>query len=394
MQKTGHGRFPRNPATNVTPGLMEAIEGFQRDFSLKRDSVVESGGPTEGAIRIALTALDAGGERGFAAVRDHFQNRARAGLAFRPDPDDRAGMLWRDRTGNLLTDDQAEAVTVNAKTSSAATPAAQSSGTGKDTAQARPGKERDFTPGAIRRGADEIARRADGGGVGRAEAERIQIMKDSMQKNLDRFDRNGLTDAAANLRHYLSGSGTPKIYSRDQALAFPQIREAVTENTGRFEATTFLGESGKDKLKPGEPTHNKLPRDLKTMKDGQSITFWDNWDIDRKNVPVILDTIGRDRNFALAFGETKVKANGEFKATRHGDRIEITGIVTHDWDDKYDFHNIQPGAAEARVLEPAGEAAPFKMGAKWQRKMTATVEIRNGKLMNPKVTWTEIDPPK
>lgn len=107
LQKTGHGRFPRKPATNVTPGLMEAIEGFQRDFSLKRDSVVESGGPTEGAIRIALTALDTGGERGFEAVRDHFDKRADAGLTFRPDPNDPIGARWRDREGALLTDDQA-----------------------------------------------------------------------------------------------------------------------------------------------------------------------------------------------------------------------------------------------------------------------------------------------
>ncbi len=107
LQKTGHGRFPRNPATNVTPGLMEAIEGFQRDFALKRDSIVESGGPTESAIRIALTALDSGGESGFAAVRDHFQKRADAGLAFRPDPNDPIGARWRDRKRALLTDDQA-----------------------------------------------------------------------------------------------------------------------------------------------------------------------------------------------------------------------------------------------------------------------------------------------
>ncbi len=46
LQKTGHGRFPRNPATNVTPGLMEAIKGFQREFFLKRDGVVEPDGPT------------------------------------------------------------------------------------------------------------------------------------------------------------------------------------------------------------------------------------------------------------------------------------------------------------------------------------------------------------
>ncbi len=54
LQKTGHGRFPRKPATNVTPGLMQAIEGFQRDFELKRDGIVEPGGPTERAIGLTL----------------------------------------------------------------------------------------------------------------------------------------------------------------------------------------------------------------------------------------------------------------------------------------------------------------------------------------------------
>ncbi len=138
LQKTGHGRFPRNPATNVTPGLMEAIEGFQRDFSLKRDGVVEPDGPTERAIGLTLAAMETDGERGLGAMRTLFQNRARAGLAFHPDLDDRAGMMWRDRTGNLLTDDQAEAVTVNAKTSRAVTPTLQSSRTTNDVAAGAP----------------------------------------------------------------------------------------------------------------------------------------------------------------------------------------------------------------------------------------------------------------
>jgi len=142
LQKTGHGRFPRKPATNVTPGLMEAIEGFQRDFSLKRDGVVEPDGPTERAIGLTLAAMETDGERGLGAMRTLFQNRARAGLAFRPDPDDRAGMMWRDRTGQLLTDDQAEAVTINAKTGSGnsrpTVQAAQTAATTGQVAQAAP----------------------------------------------------------------------------------------------------------------------------------------------------------------------------------------------------------------------------------------------------------------
>ncbi len=142
LQKTGHGRFPRNPATNVTPGLMEAIEGFQRDFSLKRDGVVEPDGPTERAIGLTLAAMETDGERGLGAMRTLFQNRARAGLAFRPGPDDRAGMMWRDRTGQLLTDDQAEAVTVNAKTRTGnarpTVPAAQIATSAGQVAQSTP----------------------------------------------------------------------------------------------------------------------------------------------------------------------------------------------------------------------------------------------------------------
>lgn len=107
LQKTGHGRFPRNPATNVTPGLMDAIEGFQRDFSLKPDGMIAPGGPTEGALRIALTAIDADGQRGLETVRSHFQDRARAGLTYRPDPNDPIGARWRAPSGALLSDDQA-----------------------------------------------------------------------------------------------------------------------------------------------------------------------------------------------------------------------------------------------------------------------------------------------
>jgi hypothetical protein len=138
LQKTGHGRFPRKPATNVTPGLMQAIEGFQLDFGLKEDGIVEPGGPTERAIGLTVAKMETDGERGLGAMRTLFQKRADAGLAFRPDPNNRAGMLWRDRKGALLTDDQAEAITVSAKTKPAATPTPQSSGTSKGVAAAAP----------------------------------------------------------------------------------------------------------------------------------------------------------------------------------------------------------------------------------------------------------------
>jgi len=255
-------------------------------------------------------------------------------------------------------------------------------------------RERNFTSGAIRRGADEIARRArTGGDDAVARAERVSIMKESVQKHLDRFDRNGLTEAAANLRHYLSGSGKPKIYTRDQARAFRPVREAEIENKKRFETRTFLGLSGKSKLGNTEPQSNKLPRDLTAMKDGDRIEFSDHWKIDREEGSFLKDMLGQDRDFAFAFGRTSILANGEFDAVRRGIRIMIEGIVTHEWDDDYNFDDRQPGKAEARVLEPAGEAAPFKMGAKWRQKIRAVVEIRNGKLTIPKVTWIEIDPP-
>jgi hypothetical protein len=96
LMRVGFGRFPSPGAPNVTPGLMEATRRFQTAFGLKPDAVIRPSGPTERALSMAIGTRNYEGEAAMHGLRDAFARRARAGLTFRPHPEDRNAGLWRD----------------------------------------------------------------------------------------------------------------------------------------------------------------------------------------------------------------------------------------------------------------------------------------------------------
>jgi len=98
LNRTGYGRFPQNPAKNVTPGLMQATERFQRDFALKPDGVVEPAGPTERMMRIVERTDREIGEDGVRVLSEAVRRLNEAGFEFLPDPArPRAGMFVNER---------------------------------------------------------------------------------------------------------------------------------------------------------------------------------------------------------------------------------------------------------------------------------------------------------
>jgi hypothetical protein len=208
-----------------------------------------------------------------------------------------------------------------------------------------------------------------------------EAARKSMEDYADYFKQRGWPDAEANLRRYLEGKGGERIYTREEARAFAPIRKAEAQNQDRFENGTFLGET----------TKNPAPRALKTMKEGQKLSFRDDWSRDYKEMAFAREVTLGDKNFAFAHGQTKVRSDGMFVAKREGDTIRIEGIVTHSWDDKYDFDRGQPGGAEAKILEGNGQAKEFKMKSAWRQQVSGTVDIVNGKLTNPRFKWTDLD---
>lgn len=130
---------------------------------------------------------------------------------------------------------------------------------------------------------------------------------------------------------------------------------------------------------------------LVQLKDGESIPISDKWDVDYgfpSFIQQLFDPSARD--FALAFGRAKLQSKGDFTATRRGDEIKIEGLVTHGMSDRYDFNPGQVFSDDARLLEKYRGARPFDRTARWPRRMTGTIRIKDGKLSDPRFTWEDV----
>jgi peptidoglycan hydrolase-like protein with peptidoglycan-binding domain len=270
--------------------------------------------------------------------------------------------------------------------------------------QLRPGGP--LTGGLMGRAADAIDRRLeagrsgglaehpdDPGGVNDAEA--------WFHRHLNAFRRQGLNAAAENLEHYLSGEGTPRVYTRGQVRGYAPLRRLERKVQNRFTGGTFLA-------KTKSPTAEA--RKLAILPDGKSFSFKDDWKTGTDEKDFIRQMFSGDTDFALAAGRTGIVSEGNFTAQREGDIIRITGIITHKWTDKYDFEDQtkdqtgddnQPGQHQARILERMGKAKPFNIEATWQQRVEGTVKVmepkdraEDGTMVNslgePQFRWTDL----
>ena len=107
LKKTGHSRPAPRPSGTFDRSVHDAIARFQHDFGLEPDGIVRPGGPTQNAINIAHTALEAGGRKGYERIRKPFAALNRAGFEYQPGSSDpRAPGQWIDRYGRPVTPEQ------------------------------------------------------------------------------------------------------------------------------------------------------------------------------------------------------------------------------------------------------------------------------------------------
>ncbi len=215
-----------------------------------------------------------------------------------------------------------------------------------------------------------------------------------MQKHLARFRANGWTDAAENLEFYLSPQITPRErrFSREKARSFEQIRNAEERIRRHFEEGTFIGVT----------ENNPAPRALRHMGEGGDIRFKDSWDGAYENLEFWIDIIGGDGNFANAFGETLLVGKGDFRASRRGENIHVSGTVTFTWRDEYDFNKGAPGSEQAQILETNGLASQFTIIAEWRQNVQGFVRTEHQSFLSlfgapplelhgPEFTWTDLN---
>ena len=214
--------------------------------------------------------------------------------------------------------------------------------------------------------------------------EHTDEIEDRMWARDDEWRRLGYENAADNLERFLKGGGGTKTITREEARRFPVIREAEAKARHRFENSSFLGRSENTKLNDA----------LKRLIAGETDTekgIIEHWDRVFGELDVQREYWFGDRDFALANGEMSIKSGFDGNAVRDGDKIRVTGTVTHSWDDPYDFSRWQPGGIDALAMQKGRRASEFKIHGEWKQRAKGTVTIRDGKLVDPRFEWVDAD---
>jgi hypothetical protein len=193
----------------------------------------------------------------------------------------------------------------------------------------------------------------------------------------------GLDQAAKNLDRYLDGKGEKLEFSREEAREFRFIRAGEAVSRERFEDGTFLGKTKKAEL------NNRL----RNLPEGRPVDLMDefNYTFGTMGTAYRIRSPG-DSDAILAFGETNLHSQVEFRATRSGDVVHIEGRVTHTWKDDYDFEKGKSGAEGALLLEREGRAARFPIEAKWSQRVRGDVRIVGNELVPVgNFQWSDVD---
>jgi hypothetical protein len=180
--------------------------------------------------------------------------------------------------------------------------------------------------------------------------------------------------AADNLQHWLDGSGKDRKLSSKWLRGFASVTGAEKRNQRRFEKETLV------------PLALKLGRSYSTVKQ-------DYWD-----AKLTASVFGE---LYYASGTSTLTSRGKFALARHGDWVQIVGIVEHHWWDPYDWHaNLAafvPGHgsvsdADALALEKAGYGKPFGMYSFWHQAFQGKYGIDTGPLWfdEEDFSWGEV----
>ena len=189
---------------------------------------------------------------------------------------------------------------------------------------------------------------------------------------------SGFDLAAKLLEHYLSGTGTPLVITREEALSYYVIRDAVETNTNRIREENLLHPD------PGDDDYEAII-DAINSKPGTTTSFSDTWKYDlattsQTGIERLLESFVDDPSDTLSMilgpGSNHITTTVDIKLTRREHHIEVSGAARHVWGDE--GYNFDPGkvfSGEASALEAAGLARPFEWRAAWIDKIEGTLSF-------------------
>ena len=199
--------------------------------------------------------------------------------------------------------------------------------------------------------------------------EELDKTKQQIIQGIAEARRQGGRHAADNLQYWLDGKGGVKIEDSGWLRVVPVVQEQIKINEDRF--------------------YNKVNSDgfsinviAVNMKNGESVEFSDYW-----VAQIVSDYMSFDENnkdFFYAWGAATLTTKGSFTLTRSGDVVKVTGMITHEF---YDNYNWEPGLSvpigdeyvsdeQLIPLEVYDKARPFEGKSTW------TIDVN--KLLRPK----------
>ena len=232
-------------------------------------------------------------------------------------------------------------------------------------------------------------------GIVRTDLDGIEEM---FQGILDIGRRQNAQFAVKMLSHYLSASARPIRITREDALSYGVVRNAVATNIERFMTRTFRVPE----------TSNKGYKAIRRLlaNPSEQETFTDDWqvavtlEISWKN-PIdgirgharlaagVLSDVLRDSgagqptayeqliNFRAGAGSSTITSKGEFNLNWHDGVIHVSGSITHTWADEFDFNKGREFYEEGKRLQDVRPpcAATFKWHAKWSDQVEGLLRI-------------------
>jgi RHS repeat-associated protein len=199
--------------------------------------------------------------------------------------------------------------------------------------------------------------------------EKVNAIKKQYNKIIWDARSIGANVAAENLQHFLNGSGTNRVLAASWIRSFGSIS------------------SGEDRIK-GYYVERNVPQWASGMKEDQSVTKSDHWVADISNYSPFSE-------LSYASGASKITANGSFNLSKKGNNIAVSGTVTMNWNDPYDWHaglNFYiPGTGsigddDALFVQEHGGAKPFGMQSAWSYTFSGTYNSKTGDWSD--VKWT------
>jgi hypothetical protein len=227
--------------------------------------------------------------------------------------------------------------------------------------------------------------------VVRTELEGVEAFAESL---LAFFRKEGFRLAVRFWEHYLGASRRTIEVSREEALEFDLVRNEVQENIARFKQRNFIAPESST---PGSLAVEDIAKNPKT----RVAQFQDHWkaDINLSSVSGIVRfvkaAITDKRDTASAFvgtGASTVTSTGDFLLRRQGDRVLVTGTITHLWTDPgFNFNPGQEFHPESQILERHGKAQPFQWNGEWSDEVEGLLQIENAFKPDASLRWVSFE---